>query len=101
MEVFEKQILAWFDHFHAIPEVSWKEFTTTQSIASILDNLGVTYRTFSDVTGLIAEIGEGDEVIGYEQKLMHYGRKLMEFGRVTTPVATMPLFRWYLERFYI
>ncbi|MEH7250934.1 amidohydrolase [Neobacillus niacini] len=69
MEVFEKEILAWFDHFHAIPEVSWKEFTTTQSIASILDDLGVTYRTFSDVTGVIAEIGEGDEVIAVRAEI--------------------------------
>ncbi|WP_066069056.1 amidohydrolase [Neobacillus soli] len=62
-ENFEKRILAWFDHFHAHPEVSWKEFKTTKTIAAILDELGVTYRHFSDVTGLIAEIGEGDEVI--------------------------------------
>jgi amidohydrolase len=62
-EDYEKQILAWFEHFHAIPEVSWKEYKTTKAIAEILDNLGVRYRTFSDVTGLIAEIGEGDEVI--------------------------------------
>lgn len=62
-ESFEAQILAWFDHFHAHPEVSWKEFKTTQTIADILDELGVTYQRFSDVTGLIAEIGEGDEVI--------------------------------------
>jgi amidohydrolase len=62
-EVFEKQIVAWFDHFHANPEVSWKEFETTQTIADILNELGVTYRRFPDVTGLIAEMGEGDEVI--------------------------------------
>lgn len=63
LENYEKRILAWFDHFHAHPEVSWKEFETTQTIADILDNLGVTYRRFDDVTGLIAEIGDGDEVI--------------------------------------
>jgi amidohydrolase len=62
-ESFEKQIIEWFNHFHAHPEVSWKEIKTTQAIADILDELGVTYRRFSDVTGLIAEIGEGDEVI--------------------------------------
>lgn len=62
-ENFERQILTWFEHFHAHPEVSWKEVKTTQAIADILDNLNVTYRRFDDVTGLIAEIGEGDEVI--------------------------------------
>jgi amidohydrolase len=59
----EKQILDWFGHFHANPEVSWKEYETTNKIAEILDELGVVYRRFSDVTGLIAEIGEGDKVI--------------------------------------
>ncbi|MEW9052200.1 MAG: amidohydrolase [Neobacillus sp.] len=63
IENFEKKILAWFDHFHAHPEVSWKEFETTNKLAEILDELGVSYRRFSDVTGLIAEIGEGDEII--------------------------------------
>lgn len=66
---FEKQILNWFEDFHANPEVSWKEFRTTQTIANILDNFGVTYRTFSDVTGLIAEIGDGDEVIGVRAEM--------------------------------
>ncbi|MFP7300047.1 amidohydrolase [Neobacillus niacini] len=61
--VYEKQILDWFLDFHRNPEVSWKEFRTTQTIAGILEELGVTYRTFPDVTGVIAEIGEGDEVI--------------------------------------
>ncbi|QKG84844.1 amidohydrolase [Kroppenstedtia pulmonis] len=60
---YEETILNWFEHFHAHPEVSWKEFETTQTIAAILDEHGVSYRRFSDVTGLIAETGEGDEVI--------------------------------------
>lgn len=61
--ITEEKILQWFEHFHANPEVSWKEFNTTKKIASILDELNVTYHTFDDVTGLIAEIGTGDEVI--------------------------------------
>ncbi|MCI1591433.1 amidohydrolase [Heyndrickxia oleronia] len=59
----ETQILKWFDHFHTHPEVSWNEVNTTNKIAKILDEVGVSYRCFSDVTGLIAEIGEGEEVI--------------------------------------
>ncbi|MFK2825238.1 amidohydrolase [Bacillus sp. B190/17] len=59
----EEQILQWFDYFHHHPEVSWQEEGTTQKIAEILDELGVHYRRFPDVTGLIAEIGEGDEVV--------------------------------------
>ncbi|WHY01198.1 amidohydrolase [Neobacillus sp. DY30] len=68
-ENFERQILTWFDHFHAYPEVSWKEVNTTQAIADILDNLGIEYRRFSDVTGLIAEIGEGEEVIAVRAEI--------------------------------
>jgi amidohydrolase len=68
-ENFERQILTWFEHFHAHPEVSWKEVKTTQAIADILDNLGVEYRRFSDVTGLIAEIGEGEEVVAVRAEI--------------------------------
>lgn len=63
VQTFDTTIYTWFDHFHKNPEVSWKEFETTKKIASILDDLGVSYRTFDDVTGLVAEIGTGDEVI--------------------------------------
>jgi amidohydrolase len=59
----EQQIQQWFSHFHANPEISWNEIKTTATIATILDSLGVTYRTFSDVTGLVAEIGSGTEVV--------------------------------------
>jgi amidohydrolase len=58
----EKQILEWFNHFHTHAEVSWKEYETTDKIAEILDDLNVKYWRFSDVTGLIAEIGEGEKV---------------------------------------
>ena len=68
-ENFEGQILTWFEHFHAHPEVSWKEVKTTQAIADILDNLGIEYTRFSDVTGLIAEIGEGEEVIAVRAEI--------------------------------
>lgn len=59
----ELQIQQWFSHFHAHPEISWNEIKTTATIATILDGLGVKYQTFSDVTGLVAEIGSGPEVI--------------------------------------
>lgn len=63
VKTIENTILEWFDYFHHNPEVSWKEFNTTEKIASILDELQVNYRRFDDVTGLIAEIGAGDDVI--------------------------------------
>ena len=59
----EEMIYEWFHYFHSYPEVSWKEKNTTQKIADILDAMQVRYKRFEDVTGLVAEIGEGDEVI--------------------------------------
>lgn len=56
-------VLKWFEHFHAHPEVSWKEVETTRTIASILSDWSISYRTFEDVTGVIAEIGSGEDVI--------------------------------------
>lgn len=61
--VLEETLYQWFDHFHKYPEVSWKEFETTKKIASILDELNVSYRLLGDVPGLIAEIGTGDEIV--------------------------------------
>ncbi|MER1998385.1 MAG: amidohydrolase [Lysinibacillus sp.] len=54
---------SWFEHFHNNPEVSWKEHATTRKISNILTGLCVKHHTFDDVTGVIAEIGTGDEVI--------------------------------------
>lgn len=59
----EKQIGEWFDHFHAHPEISWKEVETTKKIAEILSGMNVKHHTFDDVTGVVAEIGEGDSII--------------------------------------
>lgn len=59
----DEVIYQWFDHLHEYPEVSWKEFETTKKIASILKEMNVPYQTFEDCTGLIAEIGRGEEVI--------------------------------------
>ena len=59
----EEMIFEWFQYFHANPEVSWKEENTTAKLAEILDTMQIRYTRFKDVTGLVAEIGEGDEVI--------------------------------------
>ncbi|UJF26228.1 amidohydrolase [Planococcus sp. 107-1] len=59
----QAEILEYFHHFHTYPEVSWKEIETTKKLAEIMEALNVPYKTFDDVTGLIAEIGEGQDVI--------------------------------------
>lgn len=63
IKISEEVIYEWFDHFHNHPEVSWQEYKTTEKIASILDTMQVRYKTFEDVPGLMAEIGQGEEVI--------------------------------------
>ncbi|WP_033541455.1 amidohydrolase [Planococcus sp. CAU13] len=59
----KQQIQAYFDHFHANPEVSWKEFETTKKLKEIMESHHIHHRTFDDVTGLIAEIGQGDDIV--------------------------------------
>ena len=59
----EEMIYNWFNYFHENPEVSWKEVNTTEKLAQILDELQVSYSRFEGVTGLVAEIGEGEKVI--------------------------------------
>lgn len=59
----DEQILKWFEYFHDHPEISWKEHETTKKIASILDDLHISYRLFGDVPGLVAEIGEGKDTV--------------------------------------
>lgn len=59
----KKKIESWFAHFHAFPEVSWKEFETTKKLSEILTEMNVTHKTFDDVTGVVAEIGEGKRVV--------------------------------------
>ncbi|WP_342528843.1 amidohydrolase [Chryseomicrobium sp. FSL W7-1435] len=59
----DQQILEWYQHFHTNAEISWKEIKTTNKLAQIMEDLGIHYRTFEDVTGLVAEIGDGEEVV--------------------------------------
>jgi amidohydrolase len=58
------KILEIFDHLHQHPEVSWKEFQTTEYIANQLEKLGCKVTTFEDCTGVIGEIGDGALTVG-------------------------------------
>jgi len=59
----KEEIGKWFEHFHANPEISFKEYETTAKLAEILSDMGVDHKTFDDVTGVVAEIGKGDDII--------------------------------------
>ncbi|WP_057760375.1 M20 peptidase aminoacylase family protein [Cytobacillus praedii] len=60
----QDQIYEIFDYLHQHPEVSWKEYKTTQYLANLLEALGCKVTTFEDCTGVVAEIGEGNFTVG-------------------------------------
>ena len=53
-----------FAHLHENPEISWKEYKTTDFITSLLKQEGYDVYTFPNSTGLYVEIGQGKPVIG-------------------------------------
>ncbi|MFM1653300.1 M20 peptidase aminoacylase family protein [Brevibacillus sp. B_LB10_24] len=59
MEQMRPMIMEIFEHLHQHPEVSWKEYNTTEYIAAFLRENGCDAHTFDDCTGVVAEIGEG------------------------------------------
>ncbi|WP_019241754.1 M20 peptidase aminoacylase family protein [Bacillus massilioanorexius] len=52
-----------YHHLHANPEISWKEVNTTAFILNILQENDCKITTFSDCTGVVAEIGEGNHTV--------------------------------------
>lgn len=52
-----------FDYLHANPEVSWKEFHTTEYIKGLLANKKVNIQCFPEITGLVVEVGSGKPVV--------------------------------------
>ncbi|MBM7714068.1 amidohydrolase [Bacillus thermophilus] len=54
-----------FDYLHENPEVSWKEFNTTNYVVKIFQQEGAdVITTFEDSPGLVAEIGDGPITVG-------------------------------------
>lgn len=53
-----------YDYLHENPEISWKEYNTTNYIQKIMEREGLNYRTLKNIPGLVIEIGKGDPVIG-------------------------------------
>lgn len=53
-----------FQHLHANPEISWKEFLTTTYLKDILVREGFQVSTFEDSSGLVVTIGSGKPCIG-------------------------------------
>lgn len=51
-------------HIHAHPELSFEEVETTNYLVQSLDQAGIPYRRGPLETGLVAEIGSGQRVLG-------------------------------------
>ncbi|MFJ5769086.1 M20 peptidase aminoacylase family protein [Psychrobacillus sp. NPDC093180] len=57
-------VKAVFQHLHAHPEISWKEFLTTEYLKDFLIREGFQVTTFEDSTGLVVTIGSGKPCVG-------------------------------------
>lgn len=64
-----------FQHLHENPEISWKEYNTTAYITKFLEEEGVSYKVFDDCPGVIAEMGNGNQLSPFVLIWMHYGKK--------------------------
>ncbi|UAC49597.1 M20 peptidase aminoacylase family protein [Bacillus aquiflavi] len=53
-----------FTHLHEHPEVSWKEYETTNYLKDLLEHIGFTPKTFPDSTGLTVGLGTGPITVG-------------------------------------
>ena len=60
----EREIFEIFEYLHENPEISWQEYNTTQFLKEQLLKEGYRVQTFSDCTGVVGEIGEGDFTVG-------------------------------------
>jgi amidohydrolase len=58
------QLVTWRRDFHMHPELGFQEERTAAKVASILEDLGCRVRTGVGRTGVVAELGEGQPVIG-------------------------------------
>ena len=63
LEQLKPTIYSLFNHFHENPEISWKEYKTTEFIRTFLQEKGFEVQTFDDCTGLVVEIGSGDHCV--------------------------------------
>jgi len=56
-------VLAWYRHLHANPELSRQEFNTTELVAGLLTSVGLRPRLLPAGTGLVCDIGSGDRCV--------------------------------------
>ncbi len=56
-------VLAWYRHIHANPELSRREFATTELVAGLLSSAGLRPKLFDSGTGMICDVGSGERCV--------------------------------------
>lgn len=56
-------VLAWYRHIHAYPELSRQEFSTTELVAKLLAEVGLRPELLPAKNGLICDVGTGDNCV--------------------------------------
>ena len=56
-------VVAWYRHIHAHPELSRREFATTELVAGLLSAAGLRPKLFDSGTGLICDVGTGERTV--------------------------------------
>ncbi|GAB3464705.1 amidohydrolase [Actinophytocola sediminis] len=62
-------VLAWYRHLHAHPELSRQEFATTDMVARLLSSAGLHPKIFDSGTGLTCDIGTGERCVALRADL--------------------------------
>ncbi|MBB5955081.1 amidohydrolase [Saccharothrix tamanrassetensis] len=57
------EVVAWRRHIHAHPELSRKEFATTELIAGLLRSVGLKPRVLPGGSGLVCDVGSGPRCV--------------------------------------
>src|SRR5699024_6458078 len=60
----EDKLQQYVSHLHHHPEISWEEHETTNYLVKVLEEEGLSPKTFDEMTGLYVDIGAGEARVG-------------------------------------
>lgn len=61
----EDKLQQYVSHLHHHPEISWEEHETTNYLVKVLEEEGLSPKTFDEMTGLYVDIGAGEPKVGF------------------------------------
>lgn len=64
-----RDLVAWRRHLHAHPELSRREYATTELVAGLLRSAGLAPRVLPGGTGVVCDIGTGDTCVALRADL--------------------------------